>query len=122
MYTIDTIPMTTYGLHISKQDGSVHLMDMKEQFYTAYGKQGYQVTKHLPNELQLAGFIMANDFTDFATKTTNLYNLFKASGLRSVVLEASAISCFAKNGFSITNVHVFSNAVYAKFNITLTIV
>lgn len=114
--------MTDYGLHISKQDGSVHLLEPKEQFFTAYGKQGYQVTKHKANELDLWGFIVADDLADFQTKTTALYNVFKASGLRAIELEASAINCFAKDGFNITKVHVFSNAVYAQFNIKLTIV
>lgn len=122
MYTIDTIPMITYGLHISKQDGTVHLMEAKEQLYTVYGKQGYQITKRKANELDLAGFIIANDLSDFQTKTTALFNLFKSAGLRSVVLEASPINCFAKDGFTISRVSVFSNAVYAMFNIKLIIV
>lgn len=122
MYTINTIPMTDYGLHISKQDGSVHLLEPKEQFFTAYGKQGYQVTKHKANELDLSGFIVADDLTDFQTKTTALYGVFSGPGIKAVALEASAINCFAKDGYTITKVRVFSNAVYAQFNIKLTIV
>ncbi|MBD0822652.1 hypothetical protein [Aestuariibaculum marinum] len=122
MYSIDTIPMINYGLHISKQDGQVHLMDPKEEFYTAYGKQGYQITKHKDNKLDLVGFIMAADLADFKTKVSGLYDVFKSSGQRSIELEADPINCFAENGFSITGVYVFSNVVYARFQISLTIV
>lgn len=114
--------MTDYGLHISKQDGSVHLLEPKEQFFTAYGKQGYQVTKHKANELDLVGFIIADDLTDFQTKASALYTVFSGPGIKVVELEASGINCFAKDGFQITKVRVFENAVYAKFNIKLTIV
>lgn len=122
MYSIDDIPMTDYGLHISKQDGSLHAMEPKEQFFTIYGKEGYQVTKRKANELNLVGFIMADGLEDFIQKTNELANVFKSPGLRAVALEASPINCFAKDGYQITRVYVFDNAMYAQFNIKLTIV
>src|SRR5690606_22290349 len=119
MYSIDTIPMTTYGWHISSQSGTADLPEMKEQVFTAYGKEGYQITTHRANELDSKGLILANSLVDFKTKTNDLYNVFPAPGVKVVKLEAAAMNCFAKDGFKIENVCVFSNAVYARFNINL---
>lgn len=114
--------MTDYGLHISTQSGIVDLQEPKDEFFTAYGKQGYQITKRKENVLDLKGFILANSLADFKSKRDALENVFKAAGTRSIVLEGSAISCYAKEGFKITGVHVFTDSAFAKFQIKLIIV
>jgi hypothetical protein len=121
MYKIDTIPFENYGMYISTHSGQVHLPVPKQQLFTVYGKEGYQITKREANILNLRGFIIANDITDFITKTSDLRALFSASGLRTIVLNNATLNCFAKEGFQIKNVQV-SGKVYAKIQIKLTIV
>lgn len=122
MYTIDTISMTDYGLHISKHDGELHLVDPKDQFFTAYETEGFQVTKRKGNDLLLNGFIIASDLADFKTKTSALYTAISATGTRTIVLSTETINCFALEGYKIDQVRVYDNAVYARFTSKLKIV
>lgn len=122
MYTIDTIPFTDYGLLISGHEGQSNLLDMKTQFFTIYGKEGYQISKRVGNTLTINGFIIASGLIDFQSKITALQTLFKASGLRSVVLDQDAISCFCVNGFEIDKVYIYPNEAFARFKINLLIV
>jgi len=122
MYTIDTIPMTDYGLHIASHEGELHLVDAKDQFFTAYETEGFQITKRKENELLLNGFIIASDLADFKTKTAALYTALSASGTRAIVLNPEALTCFGTEGYTIDKVRVFNNAVYARFKMKLIIV
>lgn len=121
MYTIDNISLTSYGLHVSNHKGQVDLPEVKEQFYTAYGFEGFQPTKRKGNELELNGFIIANDMSDFIAKCATLRTVFSAAGLRVLSLDNGNLNVFAIDGFTIDNVKV-NGAVYAKFNIKLLIV
>ncbi|SFS30833.1 hypothetical protein [Lutibacter maritimus] len=121
MYTIDNISFTTYGLHISTSKGIAMLESAKTELFTIYGKEGYQITKHKASTLELNGFIIANDITDFKSKINSLSTVFKSAGLRSIVLDNNAINCFAVDGFRIDKVRIYGK-VYASFNIKLTIV
>ncbi len=121
MYTIDNIALENYGLYISTHQGQAHLPEPKQQLFTVYGTEGYQITKRKANELDLRGFIIADDITDFIAKTTNLRTLFNASGTRALELDNGIITCFSKDGFKVDSVRIVGN-VYAKFQIKLTIV
>lgn len=121
MYTIDTIPFKNYGMYISTHSGQAHLPVPKQQLFTVYGKEGYQITKREANILDLRGFIIANDMSDFITKMSNLRGLFSANGLRVIVLNNAALNCFAKDGFQVKNIQV-SGMVYAKIQIKLTVI
>ena len=121
MYTIDTIKFTEYGLHIIDFKGQYDLENPKNQFFTIYGAEGYQITKRTGNSLELNGIILADDLTDFKTKTTALADLFSAPGLRSIILDQGALNCFAVSGFTISKVRILSN-MYGMFKINLLIV
>ena len=121
MYTIDTIPFENYGLFISSSAGISHLPEMKQQFYTVYGAEGYQITTRTAKTLELNGFIIAEDIADFMSKCDNLRGVFSSQGIRTIVLNNGAINCFAKDGFKVDNVKV-RNQVFAKFEIKLTVV
>ncbi len=121
MYTIDNIALENDGLYISKHQGQVHLPLPKQQLFTLYGKEGYQITRRKANELDLRGFIIASDINDFIAKTTNLRTLFSDAGVRALVLDSSVIHCFSKEGFKVDKVRVIGS-VYANFQIKLTIV
>ena len=121
MYTIDSIKFTDFGLHITDHKGNSDLGNLKNQFLTIYGAEGFQISKRTGNSLQLNGVILAAGLADFKTKTTALADLFAAPGLRSVILDQGAMNCFAVDGFKIDNVRVLSN-VYGMFKINLLIV
>ena len=122
MYKINNKPMTNYGLHISKHDGHIHLFEPKEQFFTVYGKQGYQITKRKANILHLKGFLIADNLADFMAKVAELNTVFSDPGIKAVELDTHTVNCFAEKGSKVTGMYVFTNAVYAKYEIKLTIV
>lgn len=122
MYSIDSIPMTDYGLYISNHKGIADLPIPKKQFFTSYFTEGYQITKREGNTLELNGFIIASGLEDLKTKTAALYTLFTATGLRAVELDSAPVNCFAQDGFTVERVKIFDNAAYAVFKIKLVIV
>ena len=121
MNTINNIPFTDYALHISTTKGVSDLPEAKEQFYTIYGKAGYQITKRRAKTLEIYGFIVAADFPDFIKRKNNLFELFSSAGVKTVNLGNGNIDVFCKEGFKITNVHILDKT-YAKFFTKLHIV
>lgn len=122
-YNIDTISTTNYGLYISTSDGLLNLPEGKEQFVVAYGYEGHQITKRKGNELDLRGFIIANDLADWLNKTQALFTKFSAAGLRAITdHRGNSFNCFAKDGYKIDRVQVAGNTYYARFAIKLIIV
>lgn len=120
MATINNIQTTNYGLYVSTYLGVGSLPEGKEQFYTIFGKAGYQITKRRANTLEMRGFIIADDLADFKTKTGDLYTLFSSVGTKIINLGNGDLECFAKEGFKITNV-IVQGKVFAKFYIKLAI-
>jgi len=121
METINNISFLNYGLHISNYKGVANLQEAKEQFYTIFGKAGYQITKRNADFVDVHGYLLASSLADFRSKVTALQNLFTASGVKVINLGNGAMNTFAKDGFTIKNVHITGN-VFAKFHIKLTIV
>ena len=122
-YLIDGFDMSNFGLYISSTKDIDSLPELKSQFYTKYGSEGYQIVNRKNKTLTLNGFIIATSISDFNVKIANLTLLFATEGLRSVKLkDEDLISCFAKDGFKIENVMVFTNLVAAIFSIELMIV
>jgi len=121
MYTIDSISFFSYGLFLSEYDGQADLLDPKNQFFTVYAKEGYQITKRTGNILEINGFVIGMDQSDFIAKVQVLQGIFKAPGTRTIILDNNPIECFCVNGFEVTNVHL-SGIFYGKIKIKLIIV
>lgn len=119
-YTFDGIPFASFGLYLSDAKELDALPEMKEQFFTAYATEGYQITKREANNLELNGFIIATSLADFNSKILALYKLFSSAGVRNVKLNDEVnIECFATSGFSVSDVIVHSSGVIARFTISL---
>jgi hypothetical protein len=121
MATINNISFLTYGLYLSAYNGVADLLEGKEQFFTIYGKAGYQITKRRANVLELHAFIIADNLADFKSKTDALYTLFSSAGTKTVNIGNGDLETFAKEGFTINKVFI-RGKVYAKFNIKLHVI
>ena len=122
-YLIDRYDMSNFGLYISSIKDIDNLSELKSQFYTKYGSEGYQIVDRKNKVLLLNGFIIGNSISDFNVKIANLTLLFATEGLRSIKLkDEDLIQCFAKDGFTVEKVMVFNNLVAGIFSIGLTIV
>lgn len=122
-YLIDGFDMSNFGLYISSTKDIDNLPELKSQFYTKYGSEGYQIVDRKNKTLSLNGFVIESSISDFNIKIANLTLLFATEGLRSIKLkDEDLIQCFAKDGFTVEKVMVFNNLVAGIFSISLTIV
>jgi hypothetical protein len=119
-YTIDNIPFLSFGLYLSKAEALHDLPELKEQQFTKYGAEGYQIVKRKNNTLDFNGFIIGSSLADFQSKIQSLYKLFSSSGTRTIVLNnETTITCFATEGFKVENVYLYSGLVIANFKMSL---
>lgn len=119
-YMIDSIPMTSFGLYYSKGSGLRSLSELKEQFYTKYGAEGYQMTRRKARNFGIHGFIMASGLTDFESKVDALYKCFTGTGTRTIIINSEIeVECFAVEGFKVTGVRHFVNDMIAYFDMDL---
>jgi hypothetical protein len=120
VYTIDGIPMSSFGLYLSKAEALHDLPELKEQFFTKYGSEGYQITKRKNKTLEFNGFIIGTSLTDFQNKIKALYKLFSSSGTRNIKINDEIyIDCFAADGFRIENIYLYNNLMIGNFKISL---
>ena len=119
-YTFDGIPFASFGLYLSDAKELDALPEMKEQFFTSYATEGYQITKREANNLELNGFIIATSLSNFNSKILALYKLFASAGVRNIKLNDEInIECFCKDGFQVSDVIVHSAGVAARITIKL---
>ena len=119
-YTIDGIPFTGFGLYYSMGGGLRNLSDMKEQLFTKYGSEGYQMSKRKSRSFDIKGFIMGSSLADFQNKIKQLYLIFSSAGMRSIVINNEIkITCFAVDGFAVDNVLLYNTGMIADFRINL---
>lgn len=120
-YSIDNIPMTDYGLYISTHLGPANLPENKSEFFTVYGNEGFQITKRKANDLELHGFIIANNLTQLKAYLNSIYTVFKSPGIRAVEINGDVINCFAADGYTISNVRI-GDMAFCQLKMKLTIV
>jgi len=117
---IDSIPFLSFGLYLSKAKALHDLPDVKQQHFTKYGEEGYQIVKRKTKNLDLKGFIIGNSLVDFTTKVQALYKAFSSAGERSIVIDTNTtVTCFAVDGFNVNNITLHSGGVIGNFNSSL---
>jgi len=119
-YEIDSIPFASFGVYVSKPESIFSLPELKEQQFTLYGAEGYQIVKRKAKTLEIDGFISSTSLADFIEKIQALYKVFSSAGLRTINLNNKIlVTCFAIEGFKVSNVIVFNSGVIANFHIIL---
>ena len=118
-YTIDGRPFSSYGLYLSKAEALHDLPEMKEQFFTQYGSEGYKITNRQNKTLDFNGFIIGSSLADFQSKVSALYKCFSSSGTRNIKINNEInIDCFDTEGFIIDNI-LINGEVIANFKASL---
>lgn len=119
--TIDNIPLESFGLYLSNITNLYNLGEPKKQYFTKYGEEGYQISKHKENEFNFEAVLISSSLEDLQSKISNLNLLFSSSGLRKVKFNALFVSCFAANGFTISNINYTNSQIVCRFKIKLII-
>jgi hypothetical protein len=117
--TIDGIPFASFGLYLTKAEALHALPEMKEQMFTKYASEGYQMAKRKNKTLEFRGFVLGSSLADFTAKIAALYELFSASGTRNIKInhEVNA-DCFAASGFEVENM-ILAGVMIASFKADL---
>jgi hypothetical protein len=119
-YTIDRIPFSSFGLYLSKADALHNLPELKEQMFTRYGSEGYQITKRKNKTLEFNGFIAGTSISDFQSKASALYKLFSSSGTRNIkIADEINVDCFATEGFKVSGIYLYNNLMIGNFSANL---
>jgi hypothetical protein len=119
---IDNIPFASFGLYLSSAKDQRQLAEMKEHSTTIYGSEGYYIAKRKNNIIVIDGLLVGSSLSDFQSKIKALFLIFKTAGLRTIVIGSTSMTCFAADGFKVSDVHIYTNQVIAKFNISLMVV
>ena len=105
LYTIDSIPMTSFGLYTKEYDGVIGLPEPKNQYFTKIEAEGFQISKRKANEIDFTGILIANDLDAFKTNISNLYALFTSAGQRVFNLRSQVqITGIPAEGFKVDKV------------------
>lgn len=117
---IDGVPLSSYGLYFSSVLSQADLQDMKEQYFTSYETEDFQITKRKANILTINCFILGNSLEDFKSKISSLYALYSSVNMKNITLSGSNYGAhFPVNGFSISDVIITNNIVIGRFNTEL---
>lgn len=120
LYTIDAVPMRSFGLYASSYTGVISLPEMKQMQFTKAEEEGYQITKRRANKIELSGVLLADDLTTFMANIKNLYALFTAEGERQIILRNQAtIAGYILNGFKVDKIRV-QDFVIGEFKCEIT--
>ena len=119
-YTIDSIPFASFGLYVTKPGSVFNLPELKDQQFTIYGSEGFQIVKRKTKNLEIDGFIVGSSLADFISKIQALYKVFSSAGTRNMTLNnIITAECFSTEGFKVSDVIVYTNGVIANFHISL---
>lgn len=120
-YTIDGIPMLSFGLYAVDYKDVISLPEMKEQNFTKIEAEGYKITKRKAGKVEFTGLLVADDLDTFKTNIKNLYALFSSAGQRTFVFnsEVTIVGILA-DGFKVDKVMMAGFVVgYFKCDITV---
>ena len=80
---IDGVSFATLGLTVLKISDYLNRTAPKPEVFTAYQKEGFQITRSSARTIGISGAIQADDYTAFNTLLNGLKSLFSAAGLRT---------------------------------------
>jgi hypothetical protein len=122
---IDGIPLSSFGLYLSKSTDLYSLPELKDAHFTEYGYEGWVVPspKRKSKTLSLNGFIAGTSLTDFQSKIKALYKVFSSAGTRAIKINNEvSVVCFATEGFKVSNVLLYTTGMIANFDMKLTVI
>lgn len=107
-FGIDGYSFELLGGFLTKFNGERYgRAGMKEQNFTAWQNEGFQITKTNAPTLDLELFVSANNFALFEAKIRTLYKLLGGSGTRMLnVVRDHFREFFVTDGFSVNNIRL----------------
>lgn len=117
---IDDIAFSDLGFTPLKLSGNQDRAETKQQQFTNYETEGYQITPRQQREMVLTGYIKKATYADFNAAIKSLYALLASPGLRTLSLNNDpARDFFVKDGFEVSNVTVQPDFVFGQVDIKI---
>lgn len=118
-YEIDGIPFKAFGMYVSKVSGWGSTPEQQQEYFTSYGKEGYQITGRDISEVFVNVFLLADSMNELTTKIRALWALFSSPGLREVKLKDWTIDALIKDGFKVDKIYANGGNVTATINMKM---
>ncbi|WP_425628878.1 hypothetical protein [Cellulophaga lytica] len=105
-YHINNVPYTSLGAFVASVQDNFNRPQTKEANYTAYGVEGYQVTKQAPLEITQELYFSATDFTTLKNNVEQLHALLASPGTKIMNVDTMERECFNTAGFTVDSIRV----------------
>lgn len=107
--TIGGIPLTSFGIYLNGTKQLNSLPELKEQLFTKYGAEGYQIVKRNGDTIDVNGYLLASDISDLQSKIKALYLLFQSTDLLELIVNNESLgNCFLTEGFKVEDIIIYS--------------
>ena len=116
--TINGMAFSSFGLTLRTSPDYI-LGEMRDQDLTVYDTELYKKVKRGPRKITLDCILSATTLTEFIQRGKLLRKLFSDPGLKDVKIGDRIYSAYAVDGFEITGINIYGNAVIAEFIIQL---
>lgn len=101
---IDGILLSDIGLLVSEHSGIDDRPAIKNQNFTEWQHEGFQVTTPKARTLEFKMAVSAMNYADFRFKVGQYYRLLGGAGVRYVTINDETEALFAINGFTISDI------------------
>jgi hypothetical protein len=118
IYTIDGLAFGSFGAFLRQSNGLLNSAATKEQEFTSYQTEGYQLTKRQANEIEIDLVFKAESFAGLKSNIADFQNLLTAPGLRFLNVDGYNRSCFVIDGFTVQGIFVLDGISIALLSVS----
>lgn len=118
-YHIDGVAFTQLGARVSKVIDNFDRAKTKDGKFTAYGLEGYKVTKTEANKVTVSLICKADNFTTLASNVQKLHKLLSMPDTRTMNVDGTLRECFNVDGFTVGKIRVWGNLAICELQFTM---
>lgn len=116
---IDGVALDSFGMFLSRSEGVLNRPQTKDPNFTAYEKQGYQITPPAALEFDLQLIAYADSFALLKDNIKKLQRLLSAAGLRQINFDGNLWEVFNVKGFQVKDLKVAANYAVCRIDLPL---
>ena len=116
---IDGVALSSLGIFLKQVNGHLNRPKIKDENFTAYSYQGYQVTPTEALEFELELFAMADSYQALEQNLLGLQKLLAAPGMRRIKVDKVEREVFNIKGFAVNELKVSPQFVIGTIKLPL---
>lgn len=118
---INGIPFKSFGAIVQKTDKKLNRPGTKKQSVSAYGYEGFELTKTKLQKVQLNLVFIHDSFAELKTGINQFHTILASEGLHDINIDMTGRKIWAVDGFKVKNTRVFENKAVAELNCQLVV-